>query len=242
MARALRPEQRVQLLGVESTEISGESTVKPYYEHAGITIYLGDCREVLPQLSVWPDCVITDPVWPNAKPELAGAGDPLSLFREAAALFPREARRIVVHLGQTSDPRFLCAIPADWPYMRTCWLAFHRPIRMGRILYGGDVAYIFGTAPKSRKGGRVLSGQTAAKYLGRVDDHPCPRTAEHLDWLLRFYADGLVLDPFCGRGTTLSAAIKAKYPAIGIEIEEKYCEIAAKRLSQEVLQFTEAQP
>lgn len=211
--------------------------MRPYYEHAGITIYHGDCREILPQLICWPDCVITDPVWPNAKPELRGSDDPYSLLRDAALLFPETAARVVIHLGQTSDPRILCAIPDRWPFMRVCWLAYHRPIRMGRILYGGDVAYVFGTAPKSCKGRRVLSGQTAAKYIGRTDAHPCPRTAEHLDWLLRFYADGLVLDPFCGRGTTLSAAVRAKYPAIGIEIDEKYCEIAAKRLSQEVFQF-----
>jgi len=214
--------------------------MKPYYEHGGITIYHGDAREVLPQLTVWPDSIITDPVWPNSKPCLAGAGDPYGLLREAAECFPSVTQRIVIHLGQTSDPRILAAIPSSFPFLRVAWLAFHRPIRMGRMLYGGDVAYVFGTAPKSRKGRRVLSGQTACKYLGRTDEHPCPRQLAHMEWLLRFYADGLVIDPFMGRGTTLSAAILAKLPAIGIEIEEKYCEIAAKRLSQEVPNFSDA--
>ena len=50
-----------------------------------------------------------------------------------------------------------------------------------------------------------------------------------------YYEDGAVLDPFCGTGTTLRAAKDQGKRAVGIEIEERYCEIAAKRMAQEVL-------
>jgi hypothetical protein len=207
--------------------------VTPYYQQDGITIYHGDAREIMPQLTVWADVVITDPVWPNAKPSLAGASDPIGLFREAATIFQSITRRLVVHLGQTSDPRFLESIPASLKFVRVCYLNFHRPIRLGRILYGGDVAYVFGALPRSRKGGRVLSGQTVCKYIGRQNSHPCPRQQEHVDWLVKHYADGLILDPFLGQGSTVVAAARANYPAIGIEAVEEYCEITAKRLIQE---------
>jgi DNA modification methylase len=71
-------------------------------------------------------------------------------------------------------------------------------------------------------------------------DHPCAKPIGFWKKLLlrgSVRESDIVLDPFMGSGTTLRAAKDLGRRAIGIEIEEKYCEIAAKRLSQKVLDF-----
>jgi hypothetical protein len=95
--------------------------MQPYYERDGITIYHGDCRDVLPTLAPV-DCIITDPVWPNATADIPGREDPLGLLTAAAVHFPRLAKRVVVQLGCDSDPRFLAAIPRELTVFRTCWV------------------------------------------------------------------------------------------------------------------------
>jgi len=82
------------------------SSIKPYYEdkEAGITIYCGDCREILPQLNNL-ETIITDPVWPDADVKLPGADNPQELFAEMRAVLP-QAERLVVQLGCDSNPRF----------------------------------------------------------------------------------------------------------------------------------------
>jgi site-specific DNA-methyltransferase (adenine-specific) len=69
--------------------------------------------------------------------------------------------------------------------------------------------------------------------------HPTQKPEKLFSYLCATYSNprDIVLDPFCGSGTTLKAAKALGRKAIGIEIEEKYCEIAAKRLSQEVFHF-----
>lgn len=210
--------------------------MKPYYQHNGITIYHADCRDVLPMIDPV-DCIITDPVWPNApKGIYAGADMPHELFAAAAEHFPRLAQRVVVQIGCNSDPRFLSGMPDSVPFLRTCWLEYALPSHIGRVLYSGDVAYVYGTWPPSRIGARVFPGR-APKAQPHKNGHPTPRAYEHVRWLIGWYARGMVLDPFCGSGMTLVAAKALNLPAIGIEVDEQYCELAARSLQQEVLEL-----
>lgn len=220
--------------------------MKPYYEHAGISIYCADAREIAGEFDA--DIIVTDPTWPNAKAKLFGQDNPSGML--GSILEHARANRVAIQLGCDSDPRFLCSVPSRWPFFRVCWLEYACPIRKGRLLYTGDVAYIFGTPPKSAPGRRVMPGRfisTSSHSVNRhrisphkeygkpVDgNHPCPRRYDHVSWLVGRWADGLVLDPCCGSGTTLLAAKNSGRSAVGIEIEERYCEIAARRLSQEV--------
>lgn len=220
----------------------------PYYDQDGITIYHGDCREILPGLQPV-DCVLTDPVWPGFSVKLAGSDDPGGLLLEALSVV--RASRVVIHLGCSTDPRFLLNVPARFPFLRVCWLRYARPSYVGRILVGSEVAYVFGEhAPTSVYGvapGEMVhvrgdrlhmrgtkDGNKRHDYEGR---HPCPRQTDMVQWLVKWFGGDVVCDPFMGSGTTLVAAKLHGCRAIGIEIEERYCEIAARRLSQGVFDF-----
>jgi DNA modification methylase len=92
-------------------------------------------------------------------------------------------------------------------------------------------------------------GKCHKRYKDRLDSalfdtrdeftHPSPKQLNHYSKLVEMFTPdgGSVIDPFMGSGTTLRAAKDLGRKAIGIEIEERYCEIAAKRMAQEVLQF-----
>ena len=227
----------------------------PYYQEGGVTIYHGDAREIVPQLKDV-EAVITDPIWPNSLPQWRGFG-PKRLLGDICKLLPAATERVVIHLGCDSDPRFLRAVPARWPFLRVCWLDYARPSYKGRLLYTGDVAYAFGVPPAFIPGRQIMSGMCRS---GRIDrdnhrgtgqkqhktsqqekydalPHPAARRLEHVRWLVNQFSDFHVLDPFMGSGTTLVAAKHLNRKAIGIEINEEYCELAVRRLSQSVMEL-----
>lgn len=238
---------------------------EPYYNHAGIVIYNCDCREILPSLSA--ETIITDPVWPNSSIFL-NITDPEQLLTEALAM--AAVRRIVIHLGCDSDPRFLRAVPSNFPFIRSCLLEYAQPSYKGRLVYGGDIAYAYGAMPPpvrregSLRGAALIPGLCIStrsdalfrrsnwngpeKRFNRDRDntanlpHPAPRRLQHVQWLCKWFAGESVIDPFCGSGTTALACKALAIPFIGIEIEERYCELAAKRLSQEVLDLQREPP
>ena len=69
-------------------------------------------------------------------------------------------------------------------------------------------------------------------YPGQNIGHPSPKPLRLMEWLIKALPDGIILDPFCGSGTTLVAAKKLGRRYIGIEISEKYCQIARDRLEK----------
>jgi len=193
--------------------------VKPYYADGLVTIFHGDCREVLPRLEAGSvDVCITDPVWPATTVLLAGSDDPAGLFAGAAALLPRLTSRLVVQLGCDSDPRFLLGVPPELPFFRACWLEYARPGFKGRLLYTGDVAYAFGPPPRSRPGAHLIPGRflgTDAVSQRLLSDHPCVKKLSFCQWLVKWFASGLILDCFAGTGTTLVAAKGRRADRVG---------------------------
>jgi thiol-disulfide isomerase/thioredoxin len=117
--------------------------LKPYYSESGITIFCGDCREILPELSGY-DAIITDPIWPNNKVKEFEGINPQGLFDSMLA-DARGYKRIAVQLGCDSDPRMMQNIAL--PFFRVMNLDYALPGHKGRVLYSGDIGYLYGVPP-----------------------------------------------------------------------------------------------
>lgn len=202
-----------------------------------MTILLGDARMLLPRSVDGPAVVITDPVWPNAPQGLFDVDDPVSLLAQVLELC-QWARRVIVILGCESDPRFLAAVPPRVPFVRKCWLRYACPVQKGTILNGSDVAYVFGSNLTVRPR-RLLPGEVTANSPEprrfEAGEHPTPRRLEHMLWLVDHYTapDDLVVDPFCGSGTTLVAAARFGRRFWGCDVDPRWVALSRERVLAE---------
>ena len=215
--------------------------MKPYYEDESVTIYHADCRELLPELKA--DLVLTDP--PYGIGEAAGKNK--SRGRLVVSQDYGDAPWDDLPIGEDLLAQVLAAAPHqiifggnyyDLP-STSCWLIWDKD--NGKTDFAdAEMAWTnFPTAVRLIK----WRWQGMLQELGGKDKerrvHPTQKPLAVIRWCIQRAPDEPqpILDPFMGSGTTLRAAKDLKRKAIGIEIEERYCEIAAQRMSQLAMQL-----
>lgn len=247
---------------------SGGVQVKPYYDEGGITIYHGDCEDVLPSLS-GVDLVFTSPPYNlgtcNGGPGSMSAGSLAA--KDLAGGYENYDDALAQHVY---DGWQSYVVALMWETLSDSGAIFynHKPrVQGGRALlptrYGADlplrqiITWDRSTGlnfsesfflPKSEwivvwakpawrlaERERCQVGDVWRVPVEQSTAHPAPFPLGLPATAITATAPELVLDPFLGSGTTLRAAKDAGVRGIGIEKSERYCEIAAKRLAQEVL-------
>lgn len=222
--------------------------LQPYFDQDGIMIYRGDCREVLADLGPGVDLLLTDPPYGQrytgweGREVLVRADKPHQALRlvraalgQAADLLQPDAHALVF-AGWENWPDFYDACSALFPVKNALiWHKARGGMGNTKMEYARDYEVIlFGAlgrrAIAGRRDGAVLRGFPPPSARGR--QHPTEKPVELLEYLIDRHAPpgGLVLDPFMGSGSTLRAAQATGRRAIGVEIEERYCETAARLL------------
>jgi site-specific DNA-methyltransferase (adenine-specific) len=220
--------------------------MKPYYKDDYCEIWHGDCREILPSLPKC-DLLLTDPPYGIEQKEKGSGSNALrgkATYSEAFDDTPDYIKSVVVPLIRTGFS--LTGRVVVTPGCR-CAFLYPQPSDIGAIHYPAcegfsrwgvsdcDLILYYGKCPHGNTGRKSFDSFES----GEKNGHPCAKPIKLWTKILALSSNtgDTILDPFMGSGTTLRAAKDLQRKSIGIEIEEKYCEIAAKRLAQEVLAF-----
>ncbi|OGO34765.1 MAG: hypothetical protein A2W35_06635 [Chloroflexi bacterium RBG_16_57_11] len=226
--------------------------MRPYYDHKGIKIYHGDCRDILPHLGIV-DLILTDPPFNANKKYGSGTNDLMSWPAYCEWLCPiitqmeQMCSGPVMIFASVNGMLELCRIKR--PKHICVWdkpLSFAPRLGNSTFMPHWEPCLIYGNIYGNQRGesGRQTYHISDVWHNNPAErnGHPCPKPLPLLKRIIRDIPAILILDPFMGSGTTLVAAKQLNSRAIGIEIEERYCEIAAIRLSQEVLDFGDQLP
>lgn len=217
-----------------------------YYEDGSVSLYHGDCLEE-PAWQV-AEVLVTDPPYgihhaAHGKNDVAIAGE-FKTGRSSTRTIPSEhmlARDTVLKawgdkpamvFGSWRAPR------PDRTMMRLVW--DKEAIGMGGVGVwrpSDEEIYLLNWPnPKARTG--ASNGSVIRSPALRGDarpDHPTPKPVALMESLIAKCPDGMIADPFAGSGSTLVAARNLGRTAVGVEVEERYCEMIATRLSQQAL-------
>jgi DNA modification methylase len=214
------------------------SLPKPYYDQEGITIYHADCRDILPHLEPV-DLVLTDP--PYGINYIANNPS----VRKGLGVKPVE----IVNDKELIDLRFILSMncdvvsfgannyPEQLPH-RGRWICWDkRVIENADKMLGSpfelawrNINHGYDTMIRLMHGGVVSADRDGKRF------HPTQKPVQLMVRIMQLYPKSdTILDPFMGSGTTLVAAQSLGRRAVGIEIEQKYCDIAIRRLKQQPL-------
>ena len=197
--------------------------MKPYYDHAGITIYHGDCRELLPHLPAG-DLVLTDPLYDHTSDYVWLERSPLKATGNGLAFVNAKWLARTVRAMQTELP-VLGYLNANGAAMNGRVIA-----KLHALVWWGS-GVLVGYMPDG-----WLSTPWSAPYQ---EVHKWTKNPRYFSLIIAAFTKigQVVIDPYLGSGPTLRAAKDLGRKAIGIETEERYCEIAAEKLAQEVFTF-----
>lgn len=213
----------------------------PYYQDEAVTIYHGDCREILPLLPPV-DLVLTDPpfgVALNTDNRRFSGGHTAARHGNGVGSY---GGRPITGDDEPFDPRHLL----NYGEHQVIWGWNNFP---DRLPAGACLAWIkrndeaFGSflsdaelAWMSKGRGVYCFRDLSNNAIARERLHPTQKPLPLMKWCLGFFPKARhVLDPYMGSGSTLRAAKDLGLHAIGIEIEEENCEKAARRMAQSVL-------
>ena len=221
--------------------VSGAEKLTPYYQEDGVTIYHGDFREV--SADTWiasgVDVVITDPPYGIGYRTPSSSKRPKSgmeVLGDKSPFDPSHLLSLKKPMGIFGANHFAARLPDspgwivwdkrygmdsnDQSDAELMWTNILGSVRIIRVMWNG--------------GGSLLAENGPARCI-HPTQKPLAVMAPIVDMLSSL--GHVVLDPYAGTGTTLVAAKSIGRRAIGVELEERYCEIAAERLRQRVLDF-----
>jgi site-specific DNA-methyltransferase (adenine-specific) len=237
----------------------------PYYSDDQVTLYHGDCFDLLHNLS-GVGAVVTDPPYSSGgafrgdraqatttkyvnsdtaayRPEFAGDNRDQRSFFAWSTLWLNAARNasdpgavLVSFIDWRNLPVLTDSVQAGgwvWRNLGTWW----KPgVRMQKGRFSSSAEYIvYATNGPVREGGGSPQNVVSCK-VDQERDHIAQKPESVMTWALSVVPPAsVVLDPFAGSGTTLVSAKHAGLKAIGIEVDERYCEVTAKRLAQDTL-------